>query len=268
LGQETRTGGASPAAAPDSAQSVPTAETKVYAHSRVSFLKDLYRVASITDRETIRIFNEEFLFADADTLIREIRILDLNKNGFEEGDYVVLEPLGEAIPLTSIPDRIRGLMKEWQVPPQTEFYLQAGGQVDGMLELLGRDNMRANEVSRCKLCALKGLLTTLSKVYYSSPIRIFFQRNPDGTVEADFWDFEESAFAFTDCRAEADTIPFYDVIQITRRDTLLVAERNYFDLIFVSRTDAETLFVEPPSLGAGHGTWEAPPATTPTEISR
>jgi len=224
---------------------------------RVKFLRDLYPVAVIEDRRAIKVFNEEFLLADEDTLISEIKIIDLNRNGFEQGDFLIVEPAGEPFYLHDVPERIYNLMKEWPDPVVGEIHAEKAAYIEDALAALEADPSRDSEIRRCKYCLLKAILYGLQTVYYNEQVRIFFERSREGMIRATIWDYVPQDFLFSGCRAMTDTIPSYDILQVTRSDTMLVAERNYFDMIFVRQTRADTLFVEPRGLSGGRYTWEA-----------
>ena len=161
--------------------------------------------------------------------------------------------------MSEMPERIQEVLREWDLPKTQELYLTSGDEVGAMMQRLEGLPGRPAEVDRCKYCLLKSLLFGLESVYYSQPIRFFFERNPNGLIRAVIWDFDEGSLFFTGCKAESDTLPLYDVIQVTRSDTMMVAERNFFDLIFVSQSRADTLFVEPKALSEGRATWPTAP---------
>jgi hypothetical protein len=231
--------------------------TREFASSRVTFEKGIYQIARIDDPATIAVWTEEFFLGASDSTISEILVVDLNQNGFEEGDYAILQPSGEAIPLTEIPERIREMMREWEPPREYEVGLRVSSDIDTLLAWAEKDDSSDAEIRRCTYCTVKQLLHALQKLYLANELRFYLERGPDGSIQAKIWDFKPQGFYYTDCKAEADTLPLFDVLQVSRRDTMLVTERNFFDMVFVTKTVAESIFVAPRGLNERRVTWRA-----------
>jgi hypothetical protein len=87
------------------------------------------------------------------------------------------------------------------------------------------------------------LLRGLQRNYKEAPIKLYFERDAK-TATFEMWGYNPNRLSYAPAPpAMPDTITAYDVLSVTYEDTLVVADTTIYDLLYISRTVSDTVFI-------------------------
>jgi hypothetical protein len=90
---------------------------------------------------------------------------------------------------------------------------------------------------------LAALLRGLQRNYKEAPIKLYFERDAK-TATFEMWGYSPSRLSYAPAPPPMpDTVTAYDVLSVTYQDTFVVADTTIYDLLYISRTVSDTVFV-------------------------
>jgi hypothetical protein len=190
----------------------------------------MIRIASVTDQNLIQFFLFEFLITD--TAVAKMEIIDATGNGFGVEDLVKCYP-SERIYVPTPSDTAQKVMNGWKFTANYQIVTQ--NSPPEVFE--GTKNDAAQNG------ILAALLRGLQRNYKESPIKLYFERDAK-TATFEMWGYSPSRLNYTAAPpAMPDTITAFDLLSVTYQDTLVVADTTIYDLLYISRTVSDTVFV-------------------------
>jgi len=190
-------------------------------------------VVTVEDPELIEFFMFEFFIAD--TLVTRMDIIDATGNGFGEDDLVKAYP-SEQIYFPVPSDSAQAIMNSWQF--KANFQIVTDNREPEEFEAL------PNEKAENGIFA--SILRGVNRNYEDQPMNIWFQRDASG-MTFEMWGFNKSLLNYQPPPPVVpDSVTTYDLVHITRSDTLIKADTTMYDLVYVYKTVSDTLIV-------GHG---------------
>lgn len=189
-------------------------------------------VVSITDPELIDFFMFEFFIAE--TLVTRMEIIDATDNGFGEDDLVKTYP-SEAIYFPVPSDSAQSIMNSWQF--KANFQIVTEDRPPEEFESLPSEKAENG--------IFASILKGLNRNYDDQPINIWFQRDDNG-VTFEMWGFTQDSLNFSPPPPPVpDSVVTYDLLRVTRSDTLIKADTTLYDLIYVYKTVSDTVYFGP-----------------------
>jgi len=195
-------------------------------------------VVTIADSELIDFFMFEFFIAD--TLVTRMDIIDATGNGFGEDDLVKTFP-SEQIYFPVPSDSAQAIMNSWQF--KANFQIVTDNRQPEDFESLPTEQAENG--------IFASILRGLNRNYDDQPMNIWFQRDSGG-VTFEMWGFNKTLLSYTPAPPPMpDSVTTYDLIHITRSDTLIKADTTMYDLVYIYKTVSDTLIVgsEEPDMG-------------------
>lgn len=189
-------------------------------------------VVTITDKELIDFFMFEFFIAE--TLVTKMDIIDATDNGFGEDDLVKTYP-SEAIYFPVPSDSAQSIMNSWK--------FKANFQI--VTEDRPPEEFESLPTEKAENGIFASILKGLNRNYEDQPINIWFQRDRNG-VTFEMWGFTQDSLNFTPPPPPVpDSVVTYDLLRVTRSDTLIKADTTLYDLIYVYKTVSDTVYFGP-----------------------
>ncbi|MCG3118864.1 MAG: hypothetical protein ALAOOOJD_01143 [bacterium] len=190
----------------------------------------MIRIASVTDPNLIQFFLFEFLITD--TAVTKMEIIDATGNGFGIEDLVKCYP-SERIYVPTPSDTAQKVMNGWKFTANYQIVTQNSPP----------DVFEGTKADAAQNGILAALLRGLNRNYKESPIKIYFERDAK-TATFEMWGYSPSRLSYTAAPPPMpDTVTAYDVLSVTYQDTLVVADTTIYDLLYISRTVSDTVFV-------------------------
>lgn len=190
----------------------------------------MIRIASITDQNLIQFFLFEFLITD--TAVTKMEIIDATGNGFGIEDLVKCYP-SERIYVPTPSDTAQKVMNGWKFTANYQIVTQNSAP----------DIFEGTKSDAPQNGILAALLRGLQRNYKELPMKLYFERDAK-TATFEMWGYAPSRLSYSAAPpAMPDTITAYDVLSVTYQDTLVVADTTIYDLLYISRTVSDTVFV-------------------------
>jgi len=190
----------------------------------------MIRIASVTDQNLIQFFLFEFLITD--TAVTTMEIIDATGNGFGVEDLVKCYP-SERIYVPTPSDTAQKIMNNWKFTANYQIVTQNSPP----------DVFEGTKSDAAQNGILAALLRGLNRNYKESPIKIYFERDAK-TATFEMWGYSANRLSYAAAPpAMPDTVTSYDVLSVTYQDTLVVADTTIYDLLYISRTVSDTVFV-------------------------
>ena len=219
--------------------------TPAFAQNGTTVDQKMIRIATISDPKLIEFFLFEFLITD--TAVAKMEIIDATGNGFGVEDLVKCYP-SERIYVPTPSDTAQKVMNAWKFAANYQIVTQ-----NSPAEIFEGTKTDASQNA-----ILAALLRGLQRNYKESPIKIYFERDAK-TATFEMWGYNPTRLSYTPAPpAMPDTITSYDVLSVTYQDTLVVADTTIYDLLYISRTVSDTVYV-----GAGELKTNPPPIYLP-----
>jgi len=190
----------------------------------------MIRVATVTDPNLIQFFLFEFLITE--TAVDHLEIIDATGNGFGIEDLVKCYP-SERIYVPTPSDTAQKVMNGWKFTANYQIVTQNSPP----------EVFEGTKSDAAQNGILAALLRGLLRNYKESPIKLYFERDAK-TATFEMWGYSPSRLSYSAAPpAMPDTITAYDVLSVTYQDTLVVADTTIYDLLYISRTVSDTVFV-------------------------
>jgi hypothetical protein len=190
----------------------------------------MVRVATVTDAKLIELFLFEFLITD--TAVTKMEIIDATGNGFGVEDLVKCYP-SERIYVPTPSDTSQKIMNNWKFTANYQIVTQNSPA----------EVFEGTKTDAAQNGILAALLRGLQRNYKEAPIKLYFERDAK-TATFEMWGYSPSRLSYTPAPPPMpDTVTAYDVLSVTYQDTLVVADTTIYDLLYISRTVSDTVFV-------------------------
>ncbi|MEX0686877.1 MAG: hypothetical protein WD267_04800 [Balneolales bacterium] len=190
--------------------------------------------AEITSTELIDFFLNQFLIPESD--VTKLEIIDVTTNGFGPDDIVVTHPSQRAYIVEEPSEAALQVMRDWSL----EDYRVDSDNIDpdqfdpsitGMTDNAAQNAMIAD------------ILRTLNRNYAQLPIRLRLERDENGFT-FEMWDFDQDALQFTPGPPPVpDSVLTYDLLYMSQSDTVLIADQNLYDIIYLSKMVEDTVYL-------------------------
>ena len=190
----------------------------------------MIRIASVSDQNLIQFFLFEFLITD--TAVTKMEIIDATGNGFGIEDLVKCYP-SERIYVPTPSDTAQKVMNGWKFTANYQIVTQNSAP----------DVFEGTKSDAAQNGILAALLRGLQRNYKELPMKLYFERDAK-TATFEMWGYSPSRLSYAAAPpAMPDTVTSYDVLSVTYQDTLVVADTTIYDLLYISRTVSDTVFV-------------------------
>jgi hypothetical protein len=193
----------------------------------------MIRVATISDPKLIEFFLFEFLITD--TAVTKMEIIDATSNGFGIEDLVKCYP-SERIYVPTPSDTAQKIMNAWQFTANFQIVTQNSLP----------DIFEGTQTDAAQNGILAALLRGLHRNYKDLPMKIYFERD-NQTATFEMWGYNSSRLTYNapppTVSGMPDTITAFDVLSVTYKDTLVVADTTIYDLLYILRTVSDTVYV-------------------------
>lgn len=167
--------------------------------------------------------------------VEKIKIIDVTNNGFGENDLITLLPQQTIYPLKGISDSLAQLMSGWKI--------ERNKYIDQEVET--EPDFSQYEQTQKPIFAIMGaLLRALDRNYKALPIKINFQRDRR-KMRFTMWGYLEDSLRYSPLEASylTGSAQRYDLLYSVQNDTLILADTTLYDLIYIYKTLADTVFL-------------------------
>ncbi|HEY3296523.1 MAG TPA: hypothetical protein VGL38_13925 [bacterium] len=197
--------------------------------------------ATITDPALIKqLLQQQSITQDGST--DSVEIIDAMANGFGENDLLVLYPSKQVFSLMTVEEPLKTMMENWHYNLQqrtTPFTRSAD----------------LSQQARTEHSPFAGLLSFIVRgleAYYNGTVIEGTFRRDENTAYIALWNFAPDSFKYRDLSGTgmADTLHYYDLLQIVKQDTAFVTDSTMYDVIYVYKTYRDTVFIPMDSAGA------------------
>jgi hypothetical protein len=207
----------------------------------------MIRIATVADQKLIQFFLFEFLITETD--VAKMEIIDATGNGFGVEDLVKCYP-SERIYVPTPSDTAQRVMNGWKFTSNYQIVTQNSPP----------EIFEGTKTDAAPNGILAALLRGLQRNYKEAPIKLYFERDAK-TATFEMWGYNSSRLSYIPAPPPMpDTVTAYDVVSVTYQDTLVVADTTIYDLLYISRTVSDTVFV-----GADEFIIKAPISSPPSE---
>lgn len=187
-------------------------------------------VVTIEDRELIDFFMLEFFIAD--TFVSKMDIIDATGNGFGEDDLVKTYP-SEQISFPVPSDTAQAIMNSWEF--KANFQIVTDNREPEEFENI--------ETEKAENGIFASILRGVNRNYQDEPMNIWFQRDQNG-ITFEMWGFNKNLLNYgPPPPTMPDSVTTYDLIHITRTDTLIKTDTTMYDLVYIYKTIKDTVIV-------------------------
>ena len=169
--------------------------------------------AKITDKRVIRLFLDDFMIPDVG--IAELRIYDLNGDGFGEGDLAQTYPSGKVY-LTAPTPKVQKLMDDWSFGGNIKFTAHAG------------DDPQRFENAPDSVRAMGGIFASLlrgiRRNYRGKPIKMYLEQDND-VASVQIWGYDPGLMRY-------QPLPVHKVAEQVPVMKLIYLEKTVVDSVF------------------------------------
>lgn len=183
---------------------------------------------------------------DPSTVTR-IDIYDLTRNGFGEGDVAHIHPSEEVRIIAAIEPELREEMSAWRSAEQSEQHFSAS---------MDPDSLETLRSPRAAIAA--GVMRAVGR-NYGSGLPFGLMMTSDGQERAVFemWGFESDSLRYRPPAENAGKM-HYDLVDVVRRQTEIVADSVAYDLLYIRTHSIDTLYLPLPATRPTAGETEIP----------
>ncbi len=190
---------------------------------------DLVSHITISDRETIDFFIEEFFLPE--TTYVSVDIIDTENNGFGENDLLKFYPSGVMYYLDMVPDSAQQLMNSWKIVDNYEIVTEL------------RNPSEYDSVKTAPYGILSSMVKGIERNYRDYPISISLDRDSTGMVFR-IWGYNEDSLEFNPPPPpHPDSVPIYDLLSSFREDSVFLPDTTMYDVFFVYKSEVDTVFL-------------------------
>jgi len=185
-------------------------------------------VMLVSDINLINLLMDEFFIPE--TLVTQMEIIDVGKNGFGAKDLVRTYPSEEIYFIEYVSQKAQRIMNDWEF--KANFQIIAQNTDPNVLDNYS-DNKPAYNI-------FISLLRSLGRNYKDFPIKIKLERD-SSTVTFELWDYNERKMKFDPKPAT------YLTDRLTKQANSFI-DSTYYDCIFIYKTVVDTVFICRPGL--------------------
>ncbi|RJP82333.1 MAG: hypothetical protein C4524_00860 [Candidatus Zixiibacteriota bacterium] len=176
-------------------------------------------------------------FLAADLRIDSLEVIDATRNGFGQGDLMVIYPNKDVIHLMTVEEPLRSFMNSWRFNANQQFTSPNKPSTEILKD--------AKELES----AYAGMLTFVLQgveLYYPTEENIegFFRRDKETTF-IELWNFNPDELKYREPINInlSDTQQVYDLLQVVSRDTVFIVDSTLYDAIYIYKTIHDTVYV-------------------------
>jgi hypothetical protein len=171
----------------------------------------------------------------AEGALDSIEIIDATADGFGGNDLVVLYPSKQVFTLMAVEEPLKTVMDNWhynleqRTTPHTH----------------SRELAEQARTERSPFAGLLGYIVHGLEAYYGGTTVEGAFRRDEATSYLALWNFAPDSFRYAEQSGSgvADTLRYYDLLQVVRHDTTYVADSTLYDVIYVYKTYHDTVYV-------------------------
>lgn len=197
---------------------------------------------SVTNRATIDFLVYELYLTEEETITR-LDFVDVTTNGFGPDDVVIYYPSQRASFLgPDIAFKAQDLMSHWTFESEFQENVELGKSVEYYdPEYPGNDSLITDQLAENAL--LSDVLLAVRRAYGDfRPINLLLQRGQNGLM-FQLWGFDEQSMQFREKPPGIpDTLTVFDLLFVTRSDSLIRADTTLYDLLYLTRTVQDTVY--------------------------
>ena len=182
--------------------------------------QEVIPVAYIFERQLITsIIESNLIPADPDS-VTKIRFIDITSNGFGDNDLLTLYPSKQTYPFI-VDSLLSNEIRSWRF--NTGHQLVTQNRAPEFFEQMRAENPQLDAEN----WILAGILRALNQCYTSLPVKLYFERDPSGTVRLDMWGMDTTTAAFSRPEAlQQATKIAVDTVFVVQRDTIFVSKQE------------------------------------------
>lgn len=201
-------------------------------------------MAIVRDRPIIEMILEENTLPGIDPdSVEYLQILDATNNGFGDEDIVVVFPWQKAYTFFAT-KRLKDNMETWEVSAENQVVTE--NRAPEFFE----QQPAADSTELAKNWMLASILRGVNNNYSDIPMKIYFERKRDGTIQFNTWGYnrqEEALKPQPDAYLPGRNIKNYDVYRVLRRDsvTRFISNTTLYDQIYIYHQTSDTVFFAP-----------------------
>ncbi len=167
--------------------------------------------------------------------VERIDVYDLTRNGFGAGDVVHVHPTEELRVLVHVGAEMRAEMERWSGGAQREQHFSPRVEPDSLEAL--RD-------PRAAIAA--GTMRAVERNYgRGQPFGLLLTSDGEERAVFEMWGYRPDSLHYRPPAAGAGRAS-YDLVDVVRRQTEVIADRVAYDLLYIHATSTDTLFLPAP----------------------
>jgi len=190
---------------------------------------DLVSRVTISDRETIDFFIEEFFLPET-TCVR-VDVIDTENNGFGVNDLLKFFPSGTLYYMDMVTDSAQQLMNSWKIIENFEIVTEL------------RDQSAYDSLKIAPYGILSSIVEGIERNYSDYPINLSLTRDSTGMVFR-IWGYNKDSLQFSPPPPRhPDSVPVYDLLSSFREDSIFLPDTTMYDIFFVYESEVDTVFL-------------------------
>jgi hypothetical protein len=194
------------------------------------------RHAIIAAKNLIETFREKQNL-DPALKIDSMVVIDATRNGFGQGDLLVVYPSGEIFPLMTVEEPLRSIMDSWSYREDQQATTP---------EISSSNCLKKAKEMDSPYIGLLGFILRGLDIYYpeGNYIQGFFRKDPE-TAFIELWGHDKDKFKYREADESGlgETIEAFDLLQIIRSDTVYIADSTLFDAIYIYKSTSDTVYM-------------------------
>lgn len=173
---------------------------------------------------------------DPEMVIDSLEFIDATRNGFGEGDLMVVFPNKQVFPLLNVEGKLRSTMDSW-------LFRETHQLTSPITDSYEMERV-ADEVKKPKPLILSAILRSLERYYSGDQIEGYFRRDCQ-TSFLQLWNYDPEQLKFVKMSQEegAKKLNSFDLLKIVVHDTVYVTDSTMFDAYYIMKTEQDTVYI-------------------------